>query len=251
MLLSTYSDKLKKQTGFILKLTPSRDSDLYILFITLNSGIINAYARGARKSKRRFAGKLTLFTENNFEISRKGTLIWIEPVQTNVTQPVFDVLTDYLLKSFFADAIIRFQPMEQREELFYRLVSNFFYLVQPQAIKQDPIFFLVSFMVKLLKQTGFLPDIGTCSSCGAKLNKSVTDSIFLSQNEGVLCPNCKTGTYVRFSGSEWHDVQLASQLSDIDKQFSHTVPIKLYRFIKLILHSKLKSWKMIEEMVLS
>eukprot|EP01047_Picozoa_sp_COSAG01_P042013 COSAG01_NODE_3645_length_5831_cov_8536.600558_1_plen_124_part_10 len=64
----------KKQTGLILKNKVMFESDRLITLFTLEQGRFNVLAKGAAKSKKRFAGRLQLFNEIQANVQQKNSL---------------------------------------------------------------------------------------------------------------------------------------------------------------------------------
>ena len=54
---------MKESPGLVLDKIPYGDRDLIVTILTRDYGVVSAMARGARGSKRRFAGGLDLFVE--------------------------------------------------------------------------------------------------------------------------------------------------------------------------------------------
>ena len=57
--------------GVVLRTTPLRESDLLVVLYTDRHGRISAVARGARKSRRRFAGALSLLVLGRYQLGRR------------------------------------------------------------------------------------------------------------------------------------------------------------------------------------
>lgn len=66
--LDFFNFPMAKEQGIILQTYPLRESDLVIRILTSESGRISAFARGARRSKKRFMGGLDLFDCGTFEL---------------------------------------------------------------------------------------------------------------------------------------------------------------------------------------
>ena len=61
---------MNKCRGTLIRRTPLTESSLIVTWCTAGHGIIRAVAKGARRPKSPFAGKLDLFYETEFEIAR-------------------------------------------------------------------------------------------------------------------------------------------------------------------------------------
>jgi DNA repair protein RecO (recombination protein O) len=87
---------MNKCQGTIIRRTPLTESSQIITWCTEGHGIIRAVAKGARRPKSAFAGKLDLFFETEFEIARskKSDLHILRDLV--VTSPRFGLRDSYL-----------------------------------------------------------------------------------------------------------------------------------------------------------
>jgi DNA repair protein RecO (recombination protein O) len=58
--------------GIVLRTTPLRESDLLVVLYTERHGKISAVARGAQRSRKRFAGTLSILVLGRYELGRRG-----------------------------------------------------------------------------------------------------------------------------------------------------------------------------------
>ncbi len=61
---------IESTTGIILRTRPFKETSLIVHWLTPNSGRVATIARGARRPKSPFLGKLDLFYEADFSFSR-------------------------------------------------------------------------------------------------------------------------------------------------------------------------------------
>lgn len=60
-----------KVAAIVLNAYPAKESDLVLVLLCPELGKIRAFAKGARKSKKRFFGNIEIFTEATFNLKRK------------------------------------------------------------------------------------------------------------------------------------------------------------------------------------
>lgn len=87
---------MNKCQGTLIRRTPLTESSLIVTWCTAGHGIVRAVAKGARRPKSAFAGKLDLFFETEFEIarSRKSDLHVLRDLA--VTSPRLGLRDSYL-----------------------------------------------------------------------------------------------------------------------------------------------------------
>src|SRR5438552_9951402 len=104
--------------GIVLKTTPLRESDLLVVLYTSTHGRVTAVARGARKSRRRFAGALSLLVLARYQLGRRprGELWSLESAEVvrEWTQLSSDVIA-VAHASYVAELIDGLLPAESPE----------------------------------------------------------------------------------------------------------------------------------------
>ena len=61
---------MNKCQGIIIRKTPLTESSMIVTWCTIDHGVLKTVAKGARRPKSQFSGKLDLFFEGEFEIIR-------------------------------------------------------------------------------------------------------------------------------------------------------------------------------------
>lgn len=162
------------------------DSDRVITLLTRDRGKVPAFAAGARKSRRRFAGALEPFTVLDVRLSeRRGDLLFLDSCS------VVDGnggLRDDLGRLAHAGHAIELcrelcRDREPHEELYDALV---FYLGKLSVAEADPSE-LLAFELEVLGQVGFAPRFGDCAICQGPPGGAL---LFDPAHGGVLCGGC-------------------------------------------------------------
>jgi DNA repair protein RecO (recombination protein O) len=150
---------IETATGVILRTRPLTDTSLIIHWLTPEFGRIATVAKGARRPKSPFAGKLDLFylADLSFQRSRRSELHTLREVMLRETHAAIRSDMDYLQPASYAAALI-----EQTTELetpiaeIYTLFKTF--LTQLTLHPPQPQI-LFAFEVKLLSELGLQPDL--------------------------------------------------------------------------------------------
>jgi DNA repair protein RecO (recombination protein O) len=144
--------------GLILRTRPLTDSSLIVHWLTPDFGRLATVAKGARKPKSTFAGKLDLFylAEFSFQRSRRSELHQLREVSLKDTHAKIREELDYVQQASYCGALI-----EQTTELeapipeIFSLLQNFL----ANLAKQPPLPQMVfAFEIKLLSELGLQPD---------------------------------------------------------------------------------------------
>lgn len=91
-----------KLDAIVLNTYPAKDSDLVLVLLCKEMGKIRAFARGARKSKKRFFGNIEIFTQARFSLTKKpeAELYQIESLENKQTPVALrDSLNHFLILS--------------------------------------------------------------------------------------------------------------------------------------------------------
>ncbi len=146
-------------TGLILRTRPLTDTSLIVHWLTPDFGRLATVAKGARRPKSPFAGKLDLFylAEFSFQRSRRSDLHQLREVSLRETHPALRNEIEYLQQASYCIALIE-QTTELETpipEIFTLLTALLRHLTQHPPQPQ-PLF---AFQIKLLSELGLQPDL--------------------------------------------------------------------------------------------
>ena len=215
-----------KSKCVILKTYNLGEADRIIKLFSQDKGMIDSVAKGARKIRSKFGGRLELYNFIECELSRGKSL---------------DVITQ-------AEIIKNFKniPSDFNKFLFCQLISEFILKTHLAGSENAPVIFrllyvcfneidstppddicpvqivAVFFIARFMKLTGYAPLLGSCSRCGAEIQKGAwptaqseiingdnkqgentkapiirgeatrgpTQNVFSVKHGGLLCRNC-------------------------------------------------------------
>ncbi|HMG53963.1 MAG TPA: DNA repair protein RecO [Kofleriaceae bacterium] len=173
--------------GVVLRTTPLRESDLLVVLYTDRHGRISAVARGARKSRRRFAGALSLLVLARYRLGRqpRGELWGLEAadVVREWTRLSSDVVA-VAHASYVAEPVDALLPAEAPDPVALDIIVALWDALaaggpSPGALRA------VEFA--LLDLAGHRPAIDRCAACGGELGPG---AVFDPRRGGAICRSC-------------------------------------------------------------
>ena len=151
--------QIDRAHGIILRTRPFTETSLIVNWLTPEFGRISTVAKGARRAKSPFRGKLDLFYEADFSFqrSRRSELHTLREVNLRDTHVALRHDIGYLQQAAYGAALIE-QATETQTPLseIHDLFSSFLSTLSGQPPKPRTIF---SFELKLLRHLGLSPDL--------------------------------------------------------------------------------------------
>lgn len=145
--------------GIILRTHPLTETSLIVNWLTPELGRISTAAKGARRPKSPFVGKLDLFyvADFNFQRSRRSDLHTLREVKLRETHPALRHELGYLQQAAYCAKLVE-QATETETPLpgVYDLLRTLLAHL-PQQIPQPQTLF--AFELKLLHELGLTPDV--------------------------------------------------------------------------------------------
>jgi DNA repair protein RecO (recombination protein O) len=168
------------------------DFDVIITFFTLNKGKLSLIAKAAKKSTRRFAGILELFSVLDLVVGTgrgKGLPLLQEAV---LIKPFDGIRADFkktAYASYWAELIYSWLEENFKQDALYYLFEHA--LSQLDSGKTAEAALNILFQMRLLALSGHCPNLTACSLCRAGLeNIRQANFVFDIQRGGILCGNC-------------------------------------------------------------
>lgn len=150
---------IESATGIILRTRPLTETSLIVLWLTPNFGRISTVAKGARRPKSPFLGKLDLFyfADFTFNRSRRSELHTLREVSLRETHSALRHELGYLQQASYCAALIE-QATETETPLpaIYELMRAFLAALPQRPPQPRNIY---AFELKLLNELGLKPDV--------------------------------------------------------------------------------------------
>jgi DNA repair protein RecO (recombination protein O) len=145
--------------GVILRTRPFTETSLIVNWLTPEFGRISTVAKGARRAKSPFRGKLDLFYEGDFSFqrSRRSELHTLREVVLRETNAALRTELGYLRQASYCATLVE-QTTETQTPLLeiYQLFLGFLHALPKRPPKPRTVF---AFELKLLHALGLSPDV--------------------------------------------------------------------------------------------
>jgi DNA repair protein RecO (recombination protein O) len=149
----------ESSTGLILRVRPLTETSLIVHWLTPDLGRLATVAKGARRPKSPFRGKLDLFhtADFSFQRSRRSDLHTLREVDLRETHAALRRELGYLQQASYGAALIE-QTTETETPLpgVFELMTGFLRQLSPRAPRPLSVF---AFEMKLLHELGQSPDL--------------------------------------------------------------------------------------------
>lgn len=197
---------LYKEQGIVLRTYKLGEADRIVSIMTQGSGKVRAVAKGVRKTKSRFGGRLEPFTHVDLLLYKGRELDIV--TQAAIITPFREIREGYLR---FAAGEVILEAIDRVVQERERSVRTFMLLLgalRELAGADEPAVVVDAFLLRLASLAGFRPHLSACAACGTPgphLRFSVAQG-------GMVCDSCRTGAAVRLA--EATPPYLASLLDD-------------------------------------
>lgn len=244
----------EKTQGNILRLLNYGEADLIITFLSGRLGKLKGIAKGARKSRKRFANTLEIFSLSEIIFSRREStgLAIIEDSQIiDHYGRIRDDLEKTLIASYMTELVDHFTPEGKSNPDIYELFNSYLHLLDNHPLNRAITHF---FELKLLKVAGFEPVLDRCVSCRRPL-EAETSFFFLAQEGGIKCRTCSPslkglavspGTLKTLLHSKSLPTERINSLS-FSPEARQQAKELLFQLIEHILGKKVKSYLILNE----
>lgn len=183
------SSKLYRDTGIVLRSYRLGEADRIIVFLTEEHGKVRAIAKGVRKTRSKFGGRLEPLSCVLVQLHRGRDLDVISQVETvDANTTVFGDL-DSMTEAFaILEAVDQLVPDREPVPHIYKMLAG---ARRTLLTRPSPIV-VPAFLWKLLAAEGLRPQLDVCASCGESIHVDLdrTRLAFDIGLGGVLCRSC-------------------------------------------------------------
>jgi len=181
-----------KTEAVVLRSIRFGEADRVLHLYTSERGRVGAVAKGVRKTKSRFGGRLEPLSHVELMLHQgSGELQTVTGV--DLIHHHQDARDDYYRLSvglIGAEAMLRLFPEQEQNERAFTALTRFLDVLDdaPHAAERptlDPL--VLAFQLKLLWLSGYLPHLTSCAECGAT---GTTLIGYSPRAGGAVCPAC-------------------------------------------------------------
>jgi DNA repair protein RecO (recombination protein O) len=181
--------KLYREQGVVLRTYKLGEADRIVVLLTQGEGKVRAVAKGVRKTKSRFGGRLEPFSHVDVSLYRgRGELDTVTQVEVvsafRALREDYDRVTAGIAMLEAVDQVA--QEREAAVRIFLLLVRA---LRALDGDPRDPSVVLDAFLLKLMALEGYRPTLAECAGCGG----AGPYQRFSIARGGALCERCRSG----------------------------------------------------------
>jgi DNA repair protein RecO (recombination protein O) len=201
-----------KARAIVLRSHKLGEADKIVRMYSRQGQVISAVARGSRKTRSKFRGRLELFNMADMELARGRNLDIVS--QADIIHCFTDISRDFYKFTFagiISNIVLKTQSSGDDNPALFKLLYMSLNEID-NAAREDELALkkiLCVFEAKFLQVTGLAPMLDACSSCnkdsGELYVMKKKDVHFSIASGGVLCSRCArdTGTGIRMGTSDY------------------------------------------------
>lgn len=191
-----------KTEAVVLRSIRYGEADRILHLYSESYGKISAIAKGARKARSRFGGRLEPFFRLDLVLYRgRGGLSTVTGATTVASYPKLrESIAALNAASGGAMAVLRLMTESEQNGPAYNLVCRYFGLLDKLANSGKGVEWQaleLAFRMKLLVAAGIAPELYRCASCGSDGQWM----LFSPSAGGVVCPDCGDPSFSLDSGT--------------------------------------------------
>jgi DNA repair protein RecO (recombination protein O) len=181
-----------KTEAVVLRSIRFGEADRVLHLYTEDRGRIGAVAKGIRRVKSRFGGRLEPLSRVKLVMHEgRGDLCTITAADTVHPHAALREKRATIERATEAcDAVLRLFDAAEPNRPAYNLLCHELALLDADAALASPAQAL-AFRMKLLLAAGFVPELAGCAACGDREHLGA----FSAAAGGVVCPGCEAGSF--------------------------------------------------------
>jgi DNA repair protein RecO (recombination protein O) len=186
--------KTLKTEAVVLRSIRYGEADRILHLYSTTRGRIGAIAKGARKPKSRFGGRLEPFFRLDMVLHEgRGELLTVTNVATLDGYPRLRASGVSLNAGARAcDAVLRLLDSTEPNLPAYNLLCRYLAMLDDSGLERAAgLETALSFRLKLALAAGFSPELASCTRCGEAEHLSG----FSGAAGGVVCAGCEAGSF--------------------------------------------------------
>ncbi len=185
-----------RDDAIVLRTHKLGEADRIVTLLTRRTGRVRAVAKGVRRTKSRFGGRLEPFTHVDLQLHTGRSLDVITQAET--LRPYGEPLTAdyprYTTGTAMLETAERFTPVEKEPVIrqFLLLIGGLRALTEGE---HDPRLVLDAYLLRSLAVAGYAPALEECAVCGTRApdpsDRAAAMRLFAIGAGGLICRNCR------------------------------------------------------------
>ena len=196
---------IRHDQGIVLRGYPFGEADRVLVIVSPNHGEVRAVAKGVRRTKSRFGGRLEPLTHVDLVLYQGRNLATVTQVSVIEAFPrLRQDLDAVMVAGTMAEAVGKVVVEEEPSHRIFLLLLRGLRALEEGAGGMD---LMASFLLKLSEAIGQAPALEHCAACGARGRPGR----FSMAGGGLICEGCDGGGTFRLrDGLTEHLVRLAA-----------------------------------------
>jgi len=190
--------------AILLRRTSYGDYDLIVTFLTLEKGKLTVIAKNAKKSRKRFAGVLELFSLLHLVCTAPRGRGMPVLQEATIEDPFSDIRGNIMktaYASYWSELITLWLEEEKTQARIYHLLR--YCLSALDAGHFDEKVLSIIFQIRFLTISGLSPNFSRCSKCRMDTDLIAGSRLaFELAKGGVLCQRCASKSVARLNISK-------------------------------------------------
>jgi DNA repair protein RecO (recombination protein O) len=181
--------------AIVLRRTEYGDDDLIVALFTLEHGKQSVMAKYAKRSTKRFAGVLELFSEIKVVYAtgrRKGMPVLQEAILISPFAAIRADIKRTAYASYWAEVLNNWMETRQPQVRLYGLIRRVLADLDAGLTSAEQL--NVLFQMRFLALAGLAPNLTHCVGCGALLEQTAASRMGVDlARGGLVCSRCAAG----------------------------------------------------------
>jgi len=220
---------LTEVKGLVLSTTDINESDRMVTLYTEEMGIVSALAKGARSLKSRKLSSTVQFCYGSYVLFTKGEKSYIR--EASLIESFFDLRgsIEGLALAGYVCQVLQDVGTAEGERNLLRLALNTLYAISTGRFQLDKV--KGAFEIRIASILGFMPDVISCHSCGARNGEFFFD-IMAGAVECSECHKRSVNSHTTLADPhESHIICILSEAAKVAIEYSIYSPLeKLFSF---------------------
>ena len=200
-----------RDAAVVLRVTKLGEADRIVTLLTRRKGRVRAVAKGVRRTKSKFGGRLEPFSHVDLQLYAGRNLDIVTQAET--LDPFGPVLAAdyprYTCATAIAETAERLTAEEHEPSLrLYLLVVSA--LRALSETRREPSLILDAFLLRAMALAGWAPALNDCARCG----EPGPHTAFHIPSGGLLCTDCRGGGAVGAARPAGATIELMAALAD-------------------------------------
>lgn len=181
----------RNSPAIVLRQIRYGESDLIVTLLTAENGLLRGFARGGRKSVKRFGPALEPFTqiELRWQPGRGDLVTLLDADLITARQGLRQSLECLALASYAVEILEMLLHEGEEQPQAFALLQGY---LDHLAKQGDPVLARLLFELRLVQQLGYIPHLLHCSECFVQF--SAAEVAFDPVRGGSLCASCADGS---------------------------------------------------------